>query len=191
MKRIDYLEFVSLMESFGISDPRFIAPLFQQLIEANGFGGDGVEFSASLIQGMKPRDHLEVLHAVQMAVMHWATMKYMRQVGDSIGTVYQEVAVATATKLARTYTAQMEAFKRCRAAAEQKVTVQHVAVSGAGQAIVGNVTHAVRETAPDKAATSPPALTDARTAPMPMLDKQERAPVALPLGQKDDEQTST
>jgi hypothetical protein len=190
MKRIDYLEFVSLIESSGVTDRRFIAPLFSQLTEADGFGGDGTEFAASLIQGMKPRDHLEILHAAQMAVVHWATMKYFRQVGASVGTVYQEVAVATATKLARTFTAQMEAFKRCRAAAEQKVTVQHVAVSGGAQAIVGNVTHAVRETAPDKAATSPPALTDARMAPMPMLDKQERAPVALPRGKKDDRQSS-
>jgi hypothetical protein len=191
MKRIDYLEFVSLMESFGITDHRFMAPLHQQLVEADGFGGDGVEFAASLIQGTKPRDHLEILHAVQMAVMHWATMKYMRQVGLCAGTARQEVAVATATKLARTFTAQMEAFKRCRAAGEQKVTVQHVAVSEGGQAIVGNVTQAARETAPDKAATSPPALTDARMAPMPMLNKQERAPVALPCAQKDDEQSST
>lgn len=191
MKRIDYLEFVSLMESFGITDRRFMAPLYQQLVEADGFGGDGVEFAAVLIQGMKPRDHLEILLAVQTAGIHWATMKCLGQVGDRQGTVHQEAAVAMATKLARTFTAQMEASKRYRAGGEPQVTVQNVSVSEGGQAIVGNVTQAARETAPDKAATSPPALTDARMAPMPMLNKQERAPVALPCAQKDDEQSST
>ena len=63
MKRIDYLEFVSLMESFGITDRRFMAPLHQQLIEADGFGGDGVEFAAAVIQGSKPRDYFEVICA--------------------------------------------------------------------------------------------------------------------------------
>lgn len=177
MKRIDYLEFASLIESFGITDRRFIAPLHQQLIEGDGFGGDGVEFAVSLIQGMKPRDQLEIMHAVQMALVHWATMKSLRRVGVGLGTAHEEVSVNTATKLARTFTAQMEASKRYRSGGEQKV---QVSVSDGGQAIVGNVTHAVRETAPDKAVTSTPALTDASTAPMPIVgERKER--VGIPI----------
>jgi hypothetical protein len=179
MKPIDYLEFVSIMESLGITDRRFITPLHQQLIEGDGFGGDGVEFAVSLIQGMKPRDHLEILHVVQMAVMHWATMKYMRQVGISVGTVHQEVAVGTATKLARTFTTQMEVFKRCRAAGEQKVTVQHVAV-GEG-AIVGAVTQNVLE---ESANNKMPVLTDARQPAMPIIEQPERVPVPVRRQQK-------
>ena len=53
MKRIELPEFISLMELFGITDRRFIAPLFQQLIEADGFGGDGVEFVAAMIRSRR------------------------------------------------------------------------------------------------------------------------------------------
>ena len=42
-------------------------------------------------------------------------------------------------KLARTFTAQVEALKRYRSKGEQKVTVEHVHVHDGGQAIVGNV----------------------------------------------------
>jgi hypothetical protein len=169
MKRTDYLEFTSLMESFGFTDRRFIAPLFQQLTEADGFGGDGVEFAAALVQGTKPRDYLEAMQAAQMAAMHWATMKSMRQVGKSLGTAHQEVAVAMATKLARTFTAQMEAFKRYRTGGEQKV--MHVSV---GQAIVGTVTqNALEESANNKMS----ALTDARQLAMPIIEQPERVPI--------------
>ena len=43
-------------------------------------------------------------------------------------------------KLARTFAAQIEAFKRYRTGGQQKVTVEHVTVNQGGQAIVGAVT---------------------------------------------------
>ncbi len=59
------------------------------------------------------------------------------------------------------------------------VTVQHVSVSEGGQAIVGNVTQAAaRETALEKAANSPPALSNAQERPMEIIGEAERAPVA-------------
>jgi hypothetical protein len=60
--------------------------------------------------------------------------------------------------------------------------VQHVSVGQGGQAIVGNVTQAARETArtaAGKAAHRPPALADARQAPMTIIGEPERVPVAL------------
>ncbi len=44
-----------------------------------------------------------------------------------------------ATKMLRTFTAQMEALKRYRTGGQQKVTVEHVHVNQGGQAIVGVV----------------------------------------------------
>jgi hypothetical protein len=122
-----------------------------------------------------------------MAATHMATMRFAQQLAHVENIPQQDCAERTYNKLARTFAAQMEALKRYRSGGEQKVTVS---VSEGGQAIVGNVTQAARETAPDKAATSPPALTDARMDPMPMIDKQERAPVVLPHGKKDDRQSS-
>ena len=108
MIRMDLLQFCSLMKSFGITDWNFLNPLYSQLIEADGFGGDEVEFAVAVIKSVNPRDSLEAMLAAQMAVMHWATMKFMRQVGDERGTQFQELAVTTATKVARVFGAQME-----------------------------------------------------------------------------------
>lgn len=44
-----------------------------------------------------------------------------------------------ATKLTRTFTAQMEALSKYRNKGKQKITVEHVEVKDGGQAIVGNV----------------------------------------------------
>ena len=70
MKNIDLPEFMSLMESFGITDLRFIAPLFQQLIEADGFGGGLINPSVNISVGgcggktVKVADDLNCLFAV-------------------------------------------------------------------------------------------------------------------------------
>lgn len=50
-----------------------------------------------------------------------------------------ETTIQGYTKLARTYTAQVEALRKHRNGGKQTVTVQHVNVSDGGQAIVGHV----------------------------------------------------
>ena len=121
MKRIDYLEFASLIESLGITDGRFIGPLYSQLINADGFGGEGVEFTAAVIAGAQPKDQLMAMQAAQMAVIHCASMKYMRKVADWRESEKgdQQLAVNMATKLARTFSAQLDAMKRYRSGGEQ------------------------------------------------------------------------
>jgi hypothetical protein len=57
----------------------------------------------------------------------------------------QDSAERTFNKLARTFTAHVDALKRYRTSGEPVVSVQHVSVSDGGQAIVGNVTHAPPE----------------------------------------------
>jgi hypothetical protein len=88
-------------------------------------------------------------------------------------------------KLTRTFAMQMEALKRYRSGAEQKVTLQHVSVAEGGQAIVGNVTQAPRENGQEKAvqekaATPPPTLPDTNVVPMPSMGKsKEHDPLAV------------
>jgi hypothetical protein len=171
MIRMDLLEFYSVMGSLAITDRNFLGPLYSQLIEADGFGGDGLEFAVAVIKSVNPRDSLEAMLVAQMAVMHWATMKFMRQVGDVRGTRFQELAVRTATKLARVFGAQMETLKRYRSGGEQKVTVRHELVSEEGQAIVRTVTHTKsRRPALQNPVEETPALSDARQSEMPMPD---------------------
>jgi hypothetical protein len=85
---------------------------------------------------------------------------------------------------------QMEALKRYRAGAEQKVTLQHVSVAEGGQAIIGNVTHTPRknrqeQTAQEKAAQEkatmpPPALPDTNVVAMPIMGKsKEHDPLSV------------
>jgi hypothetical protein len=63
-------------------------------------------------------------------------------------------------------------------------------VSESGQAIVGNVTQAARETTPQKPANLTPALTDGQKLAMTIIGKPERAPVPLRRRQKDDGRSS-
>ncbi len=181
-----------LMDALGTTDVDFADGLLRNLtLQGGQIDEAGVKFLVSVIKDAKPKDHLAAMLAAQNGVFHIITMALARQL-PLVKTLQEQDSIERAlNRCARTFTIQMEALERSRTGGEPQVTVQNVSVSEGGQAIVGNVTQAARETAPDKAAASPPALTDARTAPMPMLDKQERAPVALPRGQKDDEQSST
>jgi hypothetical protein len=75
---------------------------------------------------------------------------------------------------------QMEALKRYRAGAEQKVTLQNVSVADGGQAIVGNVTQVPREKGQEQAAASPRAPADSNVVPMPVIGKsQEHDPLSV------------
>ena len=51
----------------------------------------------------------------------------------------KQVNVNQATKMLRTFTAQIEALKKYRTGGQQKMTVEHVHVNEGGQAIVGTV----------------------------------------------------
>jgi hypothetical protein len=59
-------------------------------------------------------------------------------------------------------------------------------VGEGGEAIVSNGTQAARDTAPEKAAKSLPALTDAQQTPMTIVGEPERAPASVPAQSKDD-----
>jgi len=179
-----------LMQALGTEDADFANELLLQLSYADSRGDEaGINFLLSVIKGVKPKDQLEAMLAAQMAVTHGLTMTFARRLNRVENIQQQDSAERAFNKLARTFTTQMEALKRYQTGGDKKVTVQQVSVSEGGQAIVGNVTQSVRETAPDKAATSPPALSDARMAPMPMVGNQDRMPVELPREHKDESST--
>ena len=132
-----------------------------------------------VIKGVKPQDQLEAMLAAQMAVVHRWFMAFGAQLNQTETLPQQNSAESALNKLARTFAAQMEALRRYRTGGEQKVTVQHVSVSEGGQAIVGNVTQAGSETAPQRPTRLTPVLTDSRPAEMPVLENPERVPVPL------------
>jgi hypothetical protein len=140
---------VALAETLRRADPAFLLGLFGQLAKAGSPGGKldrpGVSFMLSVVKRAAPRDQIEAMLAAQMAAVHVATMKAGRRLAEVKTLAQQDSAERTFNKLARTFTAQVEALKRYRTSGEQMVTVQHVSVSDGGQAIVGNVTQAPRE----------------------------------------------
>ena len=66
---MDFLDFKAMLESFGITDKNFIAPLYSQLINADALGHEGLEFAAAVIR-CRAEDVLEAMLAAQLDVVH-------------------------------------------------------------------------------------------------------------------------
>jgi len=178
-----------LMEALASADLDFANGIANQLAHASGRGRDldegGLNFMLSVIKGIEPRDQLETMLAAQMAAVHVASMTFARRLVHVETIPQQDSAERAFNKLVRTFAMQMEALKRYRTGAEQKVTLQHVSVTEGGQAIIGNVTHAARKSgqekaAQEKAATPPPTLPDTNVVPMPIMGKsKEHEPLSV------------
>lgn len=96
--------------------------------------------AAQLLEGIAPQDAVEGMLAVQMVATHNVAMRCLEAASLPNQTIQGiEANINRATKLMRTYTAQIEALNRHRSKARQTVIVKHVHVHEGGQAIVGNV----------------------------------------------------
>lgn len=107
-------------------------------------GTRGVDYSemlASMAIEMEPKDAVEAMLINQMAPTHVALAWATQQMVDAQNLQRVEAFDRMATRLARTFTTQVEALKRYRAKAQQIVRVERVEVREGGQAIVGDVTH--------------------------------------------------
>jgi hypothetical protein len=175
-----------LLDAVGTKDLDFLDGILKQLARVGSQGAkideQSLHFMLSLVKGVKPTDQVESMLAVQMAAVHTATMSVARRLAHAENIQHQDSAERALNKLARTFTAQVEALKRYRTGGEQKVTVQHVSVSEGGQAIVGNVTQAPTRGGAGQGRRSPPALDDSQ---MPaMTPAGEQAPTAVPIKRK-------
>lgn len=173
------------LKAFGTTDPDFYSGFFRQALRASQRGAEAYDsesllFTLAVSRGEKPKDQLETMHLAQMAEVHSTTMRLFGEVARAQDLALQEVLLRAINQFVRTYTAQLEAFKRYRSGGDPRVTVQTVSVADGGQAIVGNVTQA--RAAPEKPANAAPALTDARQQAMEILGEPER--VAVPLRPK-------
>ncbi len=146
------LTYFKTIEALGTVDPGLQSFLINQLLNvfegfptADGWNFDQIEEFLSnamaILTGINPRDEVEGLLAVQMVGVHNAAMMTLKRVMIKEQTIEgKEANVNHATKMLRTFTAQMEALKRYRTGGQQKVIVEHVNVHPGGQAIVGTVT---------------------------------------------------
>ncbi len=135
---------ILLMGATGTVYGNFFDGLLRQLGNAamqNGKVNEGdLNFMLDVIKGIAPQDQIESMLAAQMAAVHVATMTFARRLAHVDNIPQQDSAERAFNKLARTFTAQVEALRRHRTGGEQKVTVEHVTVNEGGQAIVGSVT---------------------------------------------------
>ncbi len=113
--------------------------------------------------------------AAQMAAVHNATMTFARRLAHVENIPQQDAAERAFNKLARTFTAQVEALKNYRSKGEQRMVVQHVNVAEGGQAIVGNVNASGEGVgARKKSEVQPHALAYAPGVEMPRHVEKER-----------------
>lgn len=138
-------------EAFGTPDKDLRDYLLNQVVQTfRGFvSSEGFDYSKmadfsnnamALLNGIRPQDEVEGMLAVQMIAVHNMAMETMKRAMIT-GQTFEgtEANVNYATKMLRTFAAQMEALKRYRTGGQQKVTVEHVHVTAGGQAIVGVV----------------------------------------------------
>lgn len=145
------LNAVKLTEAFGTPDSGLqnfflnqVVQTFKGVVTSQGFSSDKLdEFcnsAVAILNGIQPQDEIEGMLAIQMVGVHNLAMETMQRAMIKGQTFEGKQAnVNEATKMLRTYTAQMEALKRYRTGGQQKVTVEHVHVNEGGQAIVGTV----------------------------------------------------
>lgn len=139
-----------LVAGLGLSDPCAAGALIDQMSavaqQCDGVSQLKANQLLSVVQEIGPRDPIEALLAVQMATVHSAAMHQAASLNAALtlpGQYKKYEAHSNAfNKLTRTFTTQMEALKRYRSKAEQRVIVehQHVHVYPGGQAVVGHVT---------------------------------------------------
>ena len=166
-------------KALALEDYFLCSEYLSQLYESLGKKVDtqSLNFMIAVVEGIKPRDHIEAMLAAQMAAIHIATMRSAGRLANSETIAQRDSAERAFNKLARTFAAHMEALKRYRTGNEQKVTVQHVTVSEGGQAIVGHVTQRSRETTPEQSARSPAALAHSQSVPMAPVGSPARSRV--------------
>ncbi len=133
-----------LMETAGTTDPDLMCYLMGQVADSIRGTKDPdartLNKAVAALAGIGPRDELEGMLAVQMIAVHHKAMEDLRrarQEGQPVQAAND--CVNRATKLLRTFVAQVETLNRYRGKGQQKVTVEHVHINNGGQAIVGAV----------------------------------------------------
>jgi hypothetical protein len=136
---------IRLQDAFGTHSDEFAARQLNALATLARQNGDGTVDGEALnsmlaaVDGVRPQNEVEAMLAVQMATTHAFAMTCLRRANGADTIPQLEANGNLATKMLRTYAAQVEALAKLRRGGEQRVIVQRVNLSEGGQAIVGNV----------------------------------------------------
>ena len=125
---------------FNVRTPEAASGLLISLLNALGKSGEQYrDMAVGMLAELKPRDAIEAMLISQMTATHVAMTSMSRMMRDTDTYQIRESYERSATRLSRTYLAQMDALKKHRAKAQQTVRVERVNVESGGQAIVGDV----------------------------------------------------
>jgi hypothetical protein len=131
-----------LRASFGTLSDDFlhgeIARIINALPEKDGSVGH-LDAIIAVLDTVKPRDELEAMLIIQMAVAHALGMVKARNLALSKTIQQADSAALAMARLNKIYAGHYETLAKMRRGGQQKVTVEHVHVHAGGQAIVGNV----------------------------------------------------
>jgi hypothetical protein len=129
-----------MAKALGVDDPWLMDTLLNQVAGClPGAPAKAASVAVAAVQSVGPRDGVEAMLAVQMAATHAVAMRMLQRTAlDQPSIEVYDSLVNRATKLLRTYTMQVEALKRHRAAGEQRVVVQHVNVTADRAAVQVN-----------------------------------------------------
>jgi hypothetical protein len=166
----------ALKDATGTFDIEAGVALINQAASINGkFDVQQVNTICALLQGIRPQNEIEGMLAAQMVATHNTAMMMLRDAGNGKWVDNVDKFTSMATKLLRTFTAQVEALKKYRSKGEQKVIVEHVHVHQGGQAIVGAITQTRGEgVADEKQGTTPrKGLLEQETGTVLELQKRE------------------
>ncbi len=95
-----------------------------------------VNAALAMIEGVPPRNEVEAMMAVQMALAHVAALEMLARAGSPVPE-QSTAASATAAKLMRTFAGHADVLARMRRPAVQVVRVERVNIEAGAQAFVG------------------------------------------------------
>ena len=132
-----------LRDLFGVETKPAAVALVEHCINLSGTQDKTLKDANSamaLVAELAPTGAVEAMLATQMASVHIAMMRFSGLLASAENAVQFEIYERAFTKLARTFSVQIEALRKHRSGGTQVVVVKHVRVEAGGQAIVGNVT---------------------------------------------------
>jgi hypothetical protein len=131
--------------TFGTSDGDLSSELLIQVIAAlprvELHDPDG-NYALAALYDISPRDALEGMLAAQMVAVHHLAMDLVRRAAAPVqSSGGMERNGNLATKLLRTFIAQLETLDRHRGKGEQKINVEHMHIRDGAQGIVRPISH--------------------------------------------------
>ena len=140
----DFVGFTfALRDAFGTTSKAFVQTQLKLIMRIVGSDNgtpdvDAVNAVIAMVDGLRPANELEAAAAVQIALTHHMSCDMLVRASGAMQIEHRERYLNLATKLQRTFVAQVEVLNRLRNRQETPQFGQ-VTVKEGGQAIVGTV----------------------------------------------------